>query len=96
MNKVNKSRIRRRKQERDEVRKIVTDYAASMGMLIIDMKNVRPETMHEAMILLCDARSELPVDRDAIIQSTNYEKHIEFVLTNIKSYVGNGCTMCKP
>lgn len=94
MPKVKKSRVYNRKKARNEALQIVTQYAYSMNMIILDMKNVRPENMQEAVVLLCDAREYLPLsDEHAIIMSRHEYLNIEFVLKNMPLCPECGCGM---
>ena len=81
----NKTRIQRRKIERQETVEIVINYAQTLGMHIINMQGIRPDTLEAALLLLLDAREHLPTDVEATMLSTNDEAHVAFWLTNTPS-----------
>lgn len=78
-----KSRVQRRKLERKETVEIVMNYAETLGMKIVDASGITPEKLEAALLLLLDAREQLPPEQDnAMIISMNDDKHIGFLLVN--------------
>ena len=78
-----KSRTQRRKLERKETVEIVTNYAATLGMVIVDTSGVSPENLEAALLLLLEAREMLPPDdENATIMSMNDDARVGFLLVN--------------
>jgi hypothetical protein len=78
-----KSRTQRRKLERKETVEIVTNYAATLGMVIVDTSGMSPEKLEPALLLLLEARELLPPDDEsATIISMDDDARVGFLLVN--------------
>lgn len=83
MVKYSKQRMQRRKLERKETTEIVQNYAHSLGMEIINSSGIQPQNLEAALLLLLDAREQLPPDdENALIISQNESARISFMLCN--------------
>lgn len=92
--KYKKSRMQRRKLERKETNEILRNFAGSLGMRLVDASGVKPETLEAALLLLIDAREQLPPEQDnAAICSANPDAHISLVLINAPRCPDCGCLM---
>lgn len=89
-----KSRVQRRKLERKETVEVIHNYAATLGMVIVDASGVQPENLEAALLLLLDARAQLPPEApEAMIMSMNDDARVGFLLVNAPRCPDCNCVM---
>lgn len=94
MVKYKKQRMQRRKLDKAEAVEIIKNYAGSFGMQLVDASGVKPETLEAALMLVIDARQQLPTEHDnSVLFSENLDAHISLVLINAPRCPDCGCLM---